>query len=66
MAAGTVPGTVFVADELEGAVEIHHRVPRFLLRLYDEAHAGAGSLDGTGIEAWLNFEHEALLWGVDP
>ena len=27
---------------------------------------GAGSLDGAGIEAWLNFEHEALLWGVDP
>ena len=39
MAAGTVPGTVFVADELEGTVEIHHRVPRCLLRLHDEAHA---------------------------
>jgi len=46
------------------AVEIHHRVPQCLLRLRDEAHAG--ELDGEGFEAWLNFEHEALLWGVDP
>jgi len=58
------PGKVFVADELEGTLEIHHTVPQCHLRLYDEAHSG--ELDGAGIEAWLNFEHEALLWGVDP
>jgi hypothetical protein len=64
MAAGTVPGTVFVADELEGTVEIHHCVPQCLLRLHDEAHAG--ELDGAGIEAWLEWEAEAMRYGVDP
>jgi hypothetical protein len=63
MAAPTVAGTVFVGDEA-GAVEVHHRVPQCLLRLHDEAHAG--ELDGEGFQAWLDFEHEALLWGVDP
>jgi hypothetical protein len=46
------------------AVEIHHRVPQCLLRLRDEAHAG--ELDGEGLQAWLDFEHEALRWSVDP
>src|SRR3712207_4157749 len=62
MAPGKV-GTVFVADE-RGAVEIHHTVPQCLLRLHDEAHAC--ELDGEGFEAWLNFEHEVLLWDVGP
>ena len=64
MAAGTVPGTVFVADELEGTVEIHHRVPQCLLRLHDEAQAG--ELDGAGIEAWLEWEAEAMRWRIAP
>jgi hypothetical protein len=25
-----------------------------------------GSLDGAGFQAWLEYEHEALRWGVDP
>jgi hypothetical protein len=62
MAAGKV-GKVFVADE-SGAVEIHHTVPQCLLRLYDEAHAG--ELDGAGIEAWLDWEAEAIRYSVDP
>jgi hypothetical protein len=47
-------GKVFVADELAGTVEIHHAVPRCLLRLHDEAHAG--ELDDAGLQAWLDFE----------
>ncbi len=62
MAAGKV-GMVFVADE-SGAVEIHHTVPQCLLRLHDEAYAG--ELDGAGIEAWLEWEAEAIRYGVDP
>jgi hypothetical protein len=45
-------------------VELHHRVPRCLLTLRDKADAGA--LDGAGFQAWLEHEHEALRWGVDP
>ena len=63
MAPGKV-GRVFVADELEGAVEIHHTVPQCLLRLHGEAHAG--QLDGAGIEAWLEWEAEAVRWFVAP
>ena len=46
----------------ELATEVHHAVPRCLLRLHDEAHAG--ELDGAGIEAWLEWEWEALRWRV--
>jgi hypothetical protein len=45
-------------------VEIHHAVPRCLLGLRDKADGA--SLDGEGIEAWLEYEHEAMRWGVDP
>jgi hypothetical protein len=45
-------------------VELHHRVPRCLLKLRERADAGA--LDGEGFQAWLDYEHEALRWGVDP
>ena len=42
--------------------ELHHAVPRCLLRLYEDATNG--DLDGAGIEAWLEFEIEAMRWGV--
>ena len=45
-------------------VEIHHTVPRCLLTLRDRADACG--LDGEGIEAWLEYEHEAMRWSVDP
>jgi|SRR5215217_6020787 len=45
--------------------ELHHRVPRCLLRLYDKA-ASRPEFDGEGIELWLYYELEALRWGVDP
>jgi hypothetical protein len=63
MAAPMAAGDVLVADELEGAVEIHHRVPRCLLRLRDRADAAP--LDGEGIELALEFEYEASRYGVD-
>jgi hypothetical protein len=44
--------------------EMHHNVPRCLLRLRDRADAAA--LDGEGIELWLEFEYEAARYGVDP
>ncbi len=44
--------------------ELHHRVPRCLLRLYDRA-ASRPDFDGEGIELWLEFEHEAMRYGID-
>ncbi len=42
--------------------ELHHAVPRCLLTLHEDATNGR--LDGAGIEAWLEFEIEAMRWGV--
>jgi hypothetical protein len=46
------------------AMEIHHTIPRCLLRLRDRAEGA--TLDGEGIEMWLQYEHEAMRYGVDP
>lgn len=45
-------------------VEVHHEIPRCLLRLRDRA--AAAGFTGEGIELALEFEHEARRWGVDP
>ena len=37
-------------------------VPRHLLDLHEKANSAG--LDGEGIQAWLEWEMEALLWGV--
>ncbi len=50
---------------LPSAVEVHHGIPRCLLGLRDRADAHA-ELDGQGIQKWLDYECEALRWGVDP
>ena len=42
--------------------ETHKIVPRSLLALHQEAHGT--SLDGEGIQAWLEWEMEAMRWGV--
>ena len=47
------------------APEVHHEVPRCLLRLRDRADEHT-ALDGEGIQRWLDYEMEALRWGVDP
>ncbi len=44
--------------------ELHHEVPRCLLRLHDRAASHPG-FDGEVIELWLEFEHEAMRYGVD-
>jgi hypothetical protein len=45
-------------------VEVHHDVPRCLLRLRDRAEAAG--LTGEGIELAMVFEHEARRRGVNP
>ena len=45
--------------------EVHHEVPRCLLRLRDKADAHT-EFDGEGMQLWLDFEMEAMLRGVDP
>jgi hypothetical protein len=45
--------------------EVHHGVPRCLLRLRDRADAHP-ELDGEGIQLRLDYKLEALRWGVDP
>lgn len=51
------------ADEAKR--EVHHGVPRCLLKLRDRADAHP-ELDGEGLQRWLDYEFEALRWGVDP
>ena len=46
------------------STEIHHIVPQYLLRLRDRAENAL--LNGEGIELWLEYEHEAMRYGVDP
>ncbi len=42
-------------------LEVHHAVPRCLLKLHDAAR---GELRAAGVGAWLEFELEAQRWGV--
>ena len=42
--------------------ERHHAAPRCLLRLHEEATNS--ELDGAGFQAWLEWEWEAVRWGV--
>ncbi len=43
-------------------LEAHHAVARCLLRLHERANGAA--LDGEGIQAWLEWEWEAMRWCV--
>src|SRR5919112_2565585 len=43
--------------------EVHHAAPRCLISLHERAN-GTTSLDGEGIEAWLEWEWEAMRWCV--
>ena len=45
--------------------ELHHSVPHCLLRLRDRADAHH-EFDGESIQLWLDYELEALRYGVDP
>lgn len=44
-------------------VDAHHAVPRCLLALHERAN-GSNELDGEGIQAWLEWEWEAMRWRV--
>lgn len=50
---------------LQGRRQVHHRIPRCLLRLRDQADAHT-DLDGAALQAWLDYEAEAQEHGVDP
>ena len=52
------------APALASPAEVHHAVPRCLLRLHDEARDPSCDLDGAGIQARLEWEWEALRWSV--
>ena len=44
--------------------EAHHTKPRCLIELHDKAHASG--LDSANLAAWVEWEHEALRFGIDP
>ena len=48
------------------AVDVHHEIPRCLLRLRDRADEHPEPLSGEGIQLWLDYEMEATRYGVDP
>jgi len=48
-----------------GRQEVHHSVPQCVLRLRDRADAHP-ALDAEGLQLWLDYELEALRYGVDP
>jgi len=43
--------------------ELHHAAPRCLVPLHERANGGT-ELDGEGIQAWLEWEMEAMRWRV--
>ncbi len=42
--------------------ELHHAAPRCLLTLHERANGA--ELDGEGIQAWVEWEMEAMRWRV--
>ena len=42
--------------------EAHHAAPRCLISLHEKANGSP--LDGEGIQAWLEWEWEAMRWRV--
>lgn len=66
MISGGAPGSAAPYTFLASVVEAHHQVPRCLLRLHDRAHSEApgAEITGEGIEAWLEYEMEAVRYGV--
>jgi hypothetical protein len=46
--------------------EVHHRVARCVLRLRNRADACADPLSAEGLALWMDYELEALRYGVDP
>jgi hypothetical protein len=42
--------------------DLHHAIPRCLVSLHEKANGT--SLDGEGIQAWVEWELEAMRWRV--
>jgi len=42
--------------------EAHHAAPRCLIKLHEKANGS--SLDGEGIQAWVEWEIEAMRWRI--
>lgn len=56
---------VQATDRATATVQVHHRVPRCLLRLRDQADAHQ-DITPEALADWMDFEAEALEHGVDP
>jgi hypothetical protein len=54
------------AELKAAAAEVHHGVPRCLLRLRDRADSCADPLSAKALATWMDYECEALRFGVDP
>jgi hypothetical protein len=46
------------------ANEIHYRIPRCLLSVFDRVISSG--LDAAGLQAWFDWEEGAFRYGVDP
>lgn len=46
------------------AIEVHHRIPRCLLKVYDRGHGPV--LEPEDLAAWFDWEEEAFRYGVNP
>ena len=46
------------------AAQIHRRIPRRLLKVWDGGHGS--SLEPEDLAAWIEWEEEAYRYGVDP
>ena len=47
-----------------GRREVHHRVPRYLLKAFDRAQ-GPG-LEPEDLQGWFDWEEDAYRYGIDP
>jgi hypothetical protein len=48
------------------AAEVHHAIPRCLLAMRDRADSCTDLLSAEALALWMDYECEALLFGVDP
>src|SRR5215203_6085142 len=57
-----VADEAFCAQVAAHKPEVHHATPRCLLTLHERANGA--ELDGEGIQAWVEWEIEAMRWRV--
>ena len=54
------------AEPKATAAEVHHAIPRRLLEMRDRADSCADPLGAETLALWMDYECEALRFGVDP